>query len=797
MKKIGLVTYYKNNYGSALQCYATKTAIKKMGYSCELLIDINKKTDKIYHKIKRAEFLIPRFIFVKGYKKAIIEQKNMLKNVSNKQSMLTQESSKKIQCFIDTVLQPRECSDIVLKKIGKEKNYVAFIAGSDQIWSGAWPVNPFYFLDFAPKDKKIAFSASIGTDKIEKFNYKDFKKGIGSFRKVSLREASAVKTVEKQLGIKAENTYDPTVLLNKEEWEKFSSDKNIPDQKYIFAHFLDEPNETAIQTIKYLSQKDKMQVIVFAYYHHKFSDLENVKFIDGDPRDYVGLISKASYVCTDSFHTTVMSIYIKNNFFVFDRQYKHGKSQISRINTILEHYKCKQRLIDSFEKEKIKKMCLNTNFDRLDYILGLDRNKNFNYLRDSISEIESENDVSEEFEKIHLKDEECTGCGACIAACGRNAIKFKVDGTLTSKPIIDKNKCVLCKKCEKVCEGQVHRNMEKRYTKKAYIAYNLDDKLRENSASGGMFSAIANNYLKTDGLVCGAAYCINEKNDTIELKHKIISNIDELLPLLKSKYVQSNCVDVYEPIKKALKAQKKVLFCGTSCQVDGLYRYLENFNCPYDKLLTIDLICHGTPDREMFKNYILILEKKYGGKIIDFSFRNKENGKSSYVITFKIIDKEKTVRKIKIPMEKSSYYRFFMEYENYRENCYYCKFSSIYKPADLTIGDYFEAVDQYPELFGEYGKLEKIKDISCIVVHSKKGEDILNICKDVIYKYPVNINDVQASHQELCSPHMYTGDRIKLLKYYKKEKAAGIEKYFEKREKFYKTSKKIKNILHI
>ena len=210
-------------------------------------------------------------------------------------------------------------------------------------------------------------------------------------------------------------------------------------------------------------------------------------------------------------------------------------------------------------------------------------------------------------------------------------------------------------------------------------------------------------------------------------------------------------------------------------------------------MTTVDLICHGTPDRQLFNDYLQFLEKKYEGEVIDFLFRKKVNGKSLYVITAKVKNNN-NIKEVTIPMEKSSYYRFFMECENYRDECYYCKYSSINKPSDITLGDYFEAKDDYPQLF-ESSHLKGINDISCIIVHTDKGKSLLNNNKDNIYLYQVDVDKVQASHGELCKPHMYTGTRNKMLKGYNNKGYEGIEKYFNNRENLFKKSKKLKKLL--
>lgn len=70
-------------------------------------------------------------------------------------------------------------------------------------------------------------------------------------------------------------------------------------------------------------------------------------------------------------------------------------------------------------------------------------------------------------------------------------------------------------------------------------------------------------------------------------------------------------------MKAYLKEGKNVLFTGTPCQVDGLYRYLRR---NYDNLLTLDLVCHGVPSNTLFHSYLLKLEDLKKVKISMFEF---------------------------------------------------------------------------------------------------------------------------------------------------------------------------------
>ena len=775
MKKVGLVTFYNDNFGSTLQCYATKTHIEKKGFSCEVLAHKNKKRkDKIVYSVKNGIRQLSKMAFIRGYYTAYKAQKQAISASSKKGSSISTNSKIKLDLFVESVLQPRECSDRILKTLAREEEYVAFIAGSDQIWNGAWPVNPFYFLEFAPANKRVAFAASIGTEKIENCNCNDFSHYIKQFRYVSIREKTGVRALRDQIGIEAENVCDPTVLLNEDEWSNFASFKQVPQEHYLLAHFIDIPNEQAVKTIDFLATKNDLKVIVFGYHHSEFILKSNVLFIDGDSRDYVGLIHNAEFVCTDSFHTSVMSLYFFNQFFVFDRQYNHKNSQASRITSILSHYQCPERFVKKFNAEQIQILSKNKISYEIKDIIIEDRKRASAFLDSAIESI----DVKKLIEHPDLEKKDCVACGACVAICSKDAIRLEPNIYGTSWPVIDSEKCIKCNQCETVCKKKVISRVQLKNS--AYIAFNRDNALRSKSASGGVFSALAKAYIEQGGIVVGAAFCYGT---TVCVKHLPVYNESELQPLLKSKYVQSDCTESYIIVGNALKENKCVLFSGTSCQIDGLNRFLEVKKIDRNKLSTIDLVCHGTPEQRMFSEYVKYIESKYHGKLIDFSFRQKDSkGKSTYVITA-VFQEEGEFKKIKIPLLDSYYYKYFLSGESYRENCYYCRFASINKPADITIGDYFEAKEDYPELFQQGSDLEEVEDISCVIVNTEEGKELLMRCGANLYLKNVAIDKVQASHPQLCKPSMYSSTRLELLHTYKKNGSKGIRRRFENERK--------------
>ena len=778
MKSVGLITSWRDNYGSVLQCYATRTYVEKQGYHCDVLYEENKGIERYQHYVKRFLFLGSRMIqFPELFKKYKIMKNNAIHS-SNK---IRKESLNQIKSFTDEYLQPKGCGYKLLKILAHSDEYVRFIAGSDQIWNSQEPINPVCFLSFAPNEKKIALAPSFGAGSVARFNRRDLKKYISNFSMLSIREEQGVEIIREVAQKEALRLADPTILLTADEWREFSKNGIALQDEYILLHFLDKPNEKVLRFIKDMQEKKKYKVVVFAYAHEEFSIIENVKILDGALQDYVSLIDNATLICTDSFHTTLFSIYFEKYFYTFERSYGNVISQSSRIENLLRRYNYERRYIKNdggFEAEFNNLKMIETKD-----IINLERKRITKYL----SEVLPKEKMNGYLPKLKGIDS-CTGCGACISICPKKAISFETDNKFDySIPKIEEAKCVKCGWCEKTCQSSKIVHVEE---KKAYIAYSCDEELRQLSASGGVFSALASYIIQQGGIVYGA--CIEFSGNEVHVFHKKAESYEELKPILNSKYVQSSVVQSFQEVKGDLEKGRLVLFSGTSCQVQALYAYLGDKN--RDNLYTVDLVCHGVPGERMFQKYIAYLEKEHDALIEEFSFRTKNISDSFYVLTYTISHKDGRKETIHRPIKDSGYYRMFMAGEIYRESCYRCQFANLNKPADITLGDYYEAKEDYPELFdGSKGNLRMDKGISCLLVNNTQGQKLIDLAKEYLHMYQVNCKKVQSSHPQLQKPQMYSKDRFIYFDMYKRYGYRHIEKYIQRRDF---TKKIIKKLLH-
>lgn len=310
--------------------------------------------------------------------------------------------------------------------------------------------------------------------------------------------------------------------------------------------------------------------------------------------------------------------------------------------------------------------------------------------------------------------DQCTGCGACLNKCPKNAIQMKPDKEGFLFPEIT-NACIECGACLKVCPVlQPDYSNNKEPLCRAVMA---SDEIREKSSSGGVFSLLAQWILEQDGIVCGAA----NSDDNYSVSHVIVTREDGLAPLRGSKYVQSDIGDVYSRIRVYLLAGKKVLFTGTPCQVAGLNSYLGK---RYDSLYTLDLVCHGVPSPGLYRQFIQELESEYGSKAKRISFREKKLVGWDVSTTVEFEDGQVYAKK----RNECPYMKSFLKLLTLRECCGQCPFAALPRQGDLTIADFWDVHRYKPEL-------DDRKGTSMVLCNNEKGEIMLEVLKNKAMRF--------------------------------------------------------------
>jgi len=382
----------------------------------------------------------------------------------------------------------------------------------------------------------------------------------------------------------------------------------------------------------------------------------------------------------------------------------------------------------------------------------------------------------------------CCGCGVCSIACPKNAILMEQDNVGFIYHVINQKKCVDCRMCKNVCAFEERLRCKKKNEKKvSFAAVNKDKHQLNQSTSGGIFSGIASEFIKNGGAACGAN--MELKNKIASVEHILINSEDKLTKLQGSKYVQSNMWKCICDLQEILKSGKKVLFSGTPCQVDSIKSLFKSY-VGY-QLFTIDIICHGVPNQKFFNGYLEEFQNENDIELIKFDFRNKKYGWGLDGLAIGNKGSE-----IRITTETSSYYKYFIDGEIYRESCYQCPYACLDRVGDITIGDYWGIEIYNPELMDiNGGKFSKKDGVSCLIINTDIGSRLIEKYGTKIYKEPVDINNILIINTQLKEPAKNSGKRVKILSAYKVNGYKAVKDIFQKQLRNEKIKRNIKKLI--
>ena len=291
----------------------------------------------------------------------------------------------------------------------------------------------------------------------------------------------------------------------------------------------------------------------------------------------------------------------------------------------------------------------------------------------------------------------CFGCGACRAVCPAEAITMVMDPEGFSYPVVDGECCLDCGRCAAVCPA---RQSAAPLDWQAYAVRCKGLDVLKKSSSGGAFSLLAEQILREGGLVCGAVF-----DENFKVCHKLS---DDIAPMRKSKYVQSDLTGIYQAVREALDAGKQVLFTGTPCQCDGV-RYFIGGDHP--GLVLAALVCRGVQSPGLWKDYTAHLAGE--GRLEAYCFRDKRIKNDGHTVSCTVSGREQAVS-----MGNDPFSRLYMKCLTLRPSCYQCPYTHWELPFDLTIGDFWGIEKLCPELADGMGT-------SLVIARTEAGRSLV------------------------------------------------------------------------
>ena len=738
--KAGLVTFYHiHHYGALLQAAATERAVESLGGECEIIDYYVNQNNDLFRKPTGVGSAAADVHTALHYK-ALRDRYQRFERFSKDHLRISGHRFESLE-----------------ELRSAELPYDLILSGSDQIWNPKiFPdgrFDPVFFGAFSSR-RKIAYAPSFGVPHIPEGMEEELRSYLESFSHISVRERQGREIVKEITGKDVPVVLDPTLLLTAEQWSAMAVP---PDRSggYILCYCISKPGALA-PYIQRLAEETGLPVVQLCGIRQKVHP-KAACVLDAGPSEFLGLFQNASYVCTNSFHGTVFSVQFQKPFFTAVAPSELAAPESSRTFSILSRLGLTERIIGTGATAGLDDTIDWADVDRR---LRAARQSSLDYLRAALWDEACPEQEAPEQEApaggapVLADHTRCTGCTACASGCPRDAITMERDREGFAYPTVDLDKCVHCGRCTAVCPLLHER--EPKPLPAVFAAWNRDDSIRKDSTSGGAFTALADYVLEGGGVVFGAAF-----DGKQHLRHVACFRKEDLWRLRGAKYVQSDLGDTFRAVREALKT-RLVLFSGTPCQVDGLYRYLGGRP---ENLITCDLVCHGVPSPGVWEDMARSIEQRKRKGLQAVRFRNKVTGwKDSHFTT---VYDDGTVDTA--PLFRTEYGRAFGRALFLRPSCYRCAYTNMNRPGDFTLGDFWGLRDdELPE--------QQEKGINLLMVNTPHGSHIFDQLPLARQAFPPE--RAIAGNPRLASPIAQPADRAAFFAAYALEPFDQVRKKF-------------------
>lgn len=357
---------------------------------------------------------------------------------------------------------------------------------------------------------------------------------------------------------------------------------------------------------------------------------------------------------------------------------------------------------------------------------------------------------------------ECTGCGACVGMCPVNAIRIARNNDGFYQAVVDKAICISCGKCTRVCVRAGYKKTSDIRGGVLYAMQSIDSTVVKACTSGGIGYELARKAYNQGKKVIGTVY-----DYELNLAKIIIAQDKRDIDRMRgSKYIQSNPTNVFRDIAEAAKKNpnQEFVFFGTPCQIYGMDRLAKEKGFR-ERMLLIDLFCHGVPSGLVWDSFLrTTLEKTGSSNWENICFRDSTVGWHDYVLKM-----ENESRTICEDSEKSIFYRAFFDNVLLSKACFSCKARCYGSGSDIRLGDFWGK---------RYAKRED--GVSAVLCLTPKGQNAvadsriialsdelpINECLDY---QSVGIYSEESLYSDAIKQLRETGDLKKTVRTYRKK----------------------------
>ena len=378
MKKVGLITYYGDNYGGVLQAYALEKLVMANGFDCELI-----SNDFLYrgNKAKKRKAKLNNLLAAIRDPFEYISKRGVYKKYAGQQALRAEKFSLFRRKHLRINQTGYTCYDDYLTA---PPRYDVYLCGSDQIWNpNLYSDNGFYFAGFAPENAvKISYASSIGVSTVDQRQARFMAPLLNRLDVISTREQKGARIIDTISEKTATVVLDPTLLLEAEDWAAVAAPRLI-EEPYVFCYLFGERDYVA-EVKKQIRAITGLKIVSIPMVSRELSSGDE-KIFDAGPAEFISLIQNAALVLTDSFHATAFSINLKTPFLSLCRfAPSDQKGMNDRLVTLLSLVGLQERLVDAKDpvSEVLRK---DIDFENAHGLLGQKRQQNRQFLTNALN----------------------------------------------------------------------------------------------------------------------------------------------------------------------------------------------------------------------------------------------------------------------------------------------------------------------------------------------------------------------------------------------------------------------------
>jgi len=298
--KIGIITFFRENYGAVLQAYALQTVLESLGHSAEIIdYDTTSRcTESLFTPWTSSKGVVLNLFTVLRYR-LFVERKQRFADFQKQNLHVS------IEKYFSSSELERSLSE-----------YDAFICGSDQVWhpSTDHDRNRAYFLGFVKQGQaiKISYAPSFGVSSVPQSCNQEIQPWINDIPNLSVREETGKAIIEQIAGRQATVVLDPTLLLENAKWDRIAMQTKI-ERPYVLVYSTSQRGLFS-ELVKYIKKTTGLPVVVLSLYSLNLIPMADHVIYDAGPSEFIGLFANATCVCTNSFHGTAFSIIYRKPF---------------------------------------------------------------------------------------------------------------------------------------------------------------------------------------------------------------------------------------------------------------------------------------------------------------------------------------------------------------------------------------------------------------------------------------------------------------------------------------------------